>query len=101
MSSTPMAGSRRANPPTAISGPSASGTVTSWPDIRRPLKVAAPGSQPIVRANASVTSVSPMPVSRTKRASDPATRTGTVTRWCRYAKAVSARGRGLTGRAPP
>ena len=66
MSSTPMAGSRRAYPPTAISGPSASGTVTSWPDIRRPLKAAAPGSQPIVRANASVTSVSPMPVSRTK-----------------------------------
>ena len=38
-----MAGSRRAYPLTAISV-SASGTVTSWPDIRRPLKAAAPGA---------------------------------------------------------
>jgi hypothetical protein len=74
--------------PTAIAGASASRAPTSCPDIRLPVSVSPFGAQPTARASLSVSTVGPIPVSGTKRASTSPTRTGSVTRWSRYAEGV-------------
>ena len=81
----PTRSSVRSSPPSASVVGAASETATSWPDMRRPLKVAPVGAQPIASASDALRSVSPIPESITKRDStEPPTVTGTVTRWCRY-----------------
>jgi hypothetical protein len=53
MSSTPTAWPSRVSGPIVIGGASASGTLTSWPDMRRPVKVSPFGAQPTSCASAS------------------------------------------------
>jgi hypothetical protein len=60
------------------------GAVTSWPDIRRPVKTDPVGAAPTARASESEIRFTPIPVSTMNRASVSPTQTGTVRRCIRY-----------------
>ena len=76
----PRATSWRSSPANESDSARPTGTVTSWPDMRRPLYVEPSGTSPTEAASSSVTRTRPMPVSSTKRVSTAPMRTGTVTR---------------------
>ena len=84
MSKTPTVRPSRRYPATASESSVASGTLTSWPDMRRPVNEAPVGTHPSSAASFSDSSVRPMPLSNTNRVSRPPAVTGTTTRCSRY-----------------
>ena len=84
MSKMPTRSSLRSSPPKARVVGAASGTATSWPDMRRPLKVAPVGVAADGVGQRGAEERQPDPgVEHEARLDRPSTVTGTVTRWCR------------------